>query len=195
MFKLISWDGSKVSFEDKSDAIAWIREHLSNWMEEDDFLKSWEATGRSPGIVYGVYTTYHGRTDAFVHMSETLSGDVTGGCCECQRALDLSTSRIDDRHIRFGVTLDWLWCAECVNDECQATTKIMQSLDAKRWPHRAYKPCEVDGCIRTGIYRICMECMSKLDGKVRGNVAIGRPGAVEQAVAMLPKRRFISTED
>ena len=193
MFKLISWDGTRKRIAEHDQAVKWIHEHLSSWMEGDDYMRHWEhADG---GLVYGVIASDGEHTDAFVWIRHALEGEVSGGCCKCQRALDLSTARVDDRVKRFGVVLDYLWYAKCVNDECDATTKIMESLDHTRWPHRAYKPCEVDGCIRTGIYRICTECMSKLDGKVRGNVAIGRPGAVEQAVAMLPKRRFISTED
>lgn len=119
-----------------------------------------------------------------------LKGEVRGGCIGCGRALDLSTARPSPRS-RFGMTIDWLYEADCVDDECNAVTDIMVSLDASRFPHRAYRKCAIPGCIYTGIYAVCIDCTSMLPGNVRGDIAMGRPGGVERAIDFIGSRAFV----
>jgi hypothetical protein len=119
-----------------------------------------------------------------------LSGEVKGACIGCGRALDLSTARPSPRK-RFGVTLDYLYEVDCVDHECNAVTEVMESLDASRFPHRAYRKCAVPGCIYAGIYAVCIDCTSTLPGKVRGDVVMGRPGAIEKAIDFIGSRTFV----
>jgi hypothetical protein len=122
-----------------------------------------------------------------------LDGRVIGGCIGCGRALDLATARSSPRK-RFGVQLDWLYEAECVDDECSAVTEIMASLDALRFPHRAYRKCAIPGCIYSGVHAVCIDCTSVLPGNVRGDIVMGRSGGVEQAIDFIGSRSFIPFE-
>lgn len=63
-----SWDGTVADFASWPAARAWAIEHLHNWTEVGDYIKSWP--DMKGGQCFGVYVLGDGRTDAQVHLKE-----------------------------------------------------------------------------------------------------------------------------